>query len=55
VLTGADLVKFAKYNPLPPENDAHFQNSWNFVMATKENEMVIDSTEEKISVKEGVL
>ena len=55
VLTGADLVKFAKYNPLPAENDAHFQNSWNFVMATKENEMVIDSTEEKISVKEGVL
>jgi hypothetical protein len=55
VLTGADLVKFAKYNPLPAENDTHFQNSWNFVMATKENEMVIDSTEEKISVKEGVL
>jgi hypothetical protein len=55
VLTGADLVKFAKYNPLPAENDAHFQNSWNFVMATKENEIVIDSTEEKISVKEGVL
>jgi hypothetical protein len=55
VLTGADLVKFAKYNPLPAENDAHFQNSWDFVMATKENEMVIDSTEEKISVKEGAL
>lgn len=36
VLTGADLVKFAKYNPVPEENESHFQTSWNFVLATKE-------------------
>jgi len=35
VLTGADLVKFAKYNPEPSENDILFQNSWEFVEATK--------------------
>jgi hypothetical protein len=35
VLKGADLVKFAKYNPDPSENEAHFQNSWDFVMTTK--------------------
>jgi hypothetical protein len=52
VLMGADLVKFAKYNPLPDENESHFQNSWNFVFATKENEIVAGSVEEKISVQE---
>lgn len=36
ILTGADLVKFAKHNPDPAENETHFQNSWNFVQATKE-------------------
>lgn len=35
VLTGADLVKFAKYSPVPEENDTHYQSSWDFVMATK--------------------
>ena len=53
VLTGADLVKFAKYNPVPAENESHFQNSWNFVLATKENEPDTNSAEEKISVQEG--
>jgi hypothetical protein len=55
VLTGADLVKFAKYNPTPEENESHFQNSWNFVLATKENELVNDTTGEKISAEEAVL
>lgn len=36
VLTGADLVKFAKYKPMSDENETHFQNSWNFVDSTKE-------------------
>jgi hypothetical protein len=36
VLTSADLVKFAKYNPEPSENELVFQESWNFVLATKE-------------------
>jgi hypothetical protein len=53
VLNGADLVKFAKYNPMSVENESHFQNSWNFVMSTKENAMVVDSVEEKTSMKEG--
>ncbi len=35
ILTGADLVKFAKYNPEPSENESHFQESWDFVQATK--------------------
>jgi hypothetical protein len=53
VLTGADLVKFAKYNPVPVENESHFQNSWNFVLATRENEMVTGSVEDKVREKEG--
>jgi hypothetical protein len=55
VLTGADLVKFAKHNPVASENESHFQNSWNFVISTKENETDADLVEEKISVKEGNL
>ncbi|HKK41858.1 MAG TPA: hypothetical protein VJ963_05560 [Bacteroidales bacterium] len=35
VLTGADLVKFAKHKPEPSENDSHFQQAWDFVDATK--------------------
>jgi hypothetical protein len=35
VLTAADLVKFAKYVPLPEENENHFTDSWAFVDATK--------------------
>ena len=53
VLYGADLVKFAKYNPVPEENETHYQNSWNFVLATKEDEMVANRVEEKVIVKEG--
>jgi hypothetical protein len=52
VLTGADLVKFAKYNPVPSENELHFQNSWNFVLATKENELITSQDVEKNSVQE---
>jgi hypothetical protein len=54
VLTGADLVKFAKYKPVASENESHFQHSWNFVLETKENEMVTGSVEEKASGKEVV-
>jgi hypothetical protein len=35
VLTGADLVKFAKYNPEPSENEVQFKFAWEFVEATK--------------------
>jgi hypothetical protein len=53
VLTGADLVKFAKYNPLASENELHFQTSWNFVLTTKEEEMGTESVGEKTGEKEG--
>ena len=52
ILTGADLVKFAKYNPEPSENESHFQNSWDFVLITKENEVIIDSVNEKEKARE---
>jgi hypothetical protein len=55
VLTGADLVKFAKYNPVASDNESHFQNSWNFVLATKENEIETGSVEEKASGKEVIV
>jgi hypothetical protein len=35
VLSGADLVKFAKYKPLQDENEMHFEKSWDFVQKTK--------------------
>lgn len=35
VLAGADMVKFAKYNPEPTENESYFQDAWNFVAETK--------------------
>jgi len=38
VLKGADLVKFAKYKPLPDENEACWENSWTFVSETMEKE-----------------
>jgi hypothetical protein len=50
VLTGADLVKFAKYRPEPYENDVCFTDSWNFVAATKapeEYDEKSDTTEEQ--------
>ena len=53
VLTGADLVKFAKYSPVASENETHFQTSWNFVLTTKEDEPVVEPVEEKRSDKEG--
>ena len=53
VLTGADLVKFAKYNPVASENESHFQTSWNFVLVTKEDEIVAEPVEEKRSDMDG--
>jgi hypothetical protein len=40
ILTGADLVKFAKHKPEIGEHDLHFQNSWDFVKVTKEDELM---------------
>jgi hypothetical protein len=55
ILLGADLVKFAKYNPEPSENELHFQNSWDFVLATRENEVITDAVVEKGKTGEGSL
>ncbi len=35
MLQQADLVKFAKADPLPDENDMHLENAFKFVMSTK--------------------
>jgi hypothetical protein len=53
ILTGADLVKFAKYNPEPAENDLHFQNSWSFVQATRQEEFPVEEIQEKTKSGEG--
>jgi len=53
ILTGGRSGKFANTIPCRQKMNHHFQNSWNFVQATKENEMTTDSVEENISVKEG--
>jgi len=54
VLTGGDLVKFAKYQPEPTENELHYDYAWDFVKST----MIISiPQEEEVKadiVKEGV-
>jgi hypothetical protein len=40
ILTGADLVKFAKYNPEASENELHFDLAGEFVKGTKIEEAV---------------
>ena len=45
VLTGADLVKFAKFNPEPSDNELQFNYAWDFVAATK---LVTDLSENKV-------
>jgi len=47
VLTGGDLVKFAKYNPEAAENETHFQSSWDFVEATMEREAVSETADKQ--------
>ena len=46
VLNGADLVKFAKYKPVPEENDDHFSNAWRFVENTRAAEEIPSSANE---------
>ena len=55
VLTGADLVKFAKYNPEPSENELNFEYAWEFVKFTKmEHDLssgdIIDNTTTEESI-----
>lgn len=55
ILTGADLVKFAKHKPEPTENESHFQSSWDFVLATKLEEAIPEKSVEKEKSVEGIL
>lgn len=47
ILTNADLVKFAKYTPEPSEHESIYQDSWNFVVVTKEEPAIDDKAELK--------
>jgi hypothetical protein len=51
VLTGADLVKFAKYKPAPAENESAFSDSYNFVLVTKVTELIEEKS--NINDKQG--
>jgi hypothetical protein len=53
VLTGADLVKFAKYNPVASENEAHFQTSWDFITSTMVHDLEAAPAEQKLIEKEA--
>ena len=45
ILEKADMVKFAKYNPVPADNENCFQEAWSFVDNTKHvaNETVVSN------------
>lgn len=53
VLTGADLVKFAKYKPEPDENELCFASSWDFVTTTKEEEVYDNNNGNKKEAEGG--
>lgn len=53
VLTGADLVKFAKYNPDGSENDLHYDYTWDFVSLTRAVEQPVKEGDVKQEKKEG--
>lgn len=55
VLTGADLVKFAKYWPEPSENELHFDYTWEFVSNTMIEETLPADKEEVKPKDEEVL
>jgi hypothetical protein len=55
VLTNADLVKFAKYKPLPDENELNFQKSWDFVQITKASDEAINPPDGSEKVKEVIV
>ena len=53
LLSGADMVKFAKYSPEPTENESFYEDAWNFVSATKLQEHVADDSKVDLSEKGG--
>jgi hypothetical protein len=50
ILILADFVKFAKYNPLPDENELSLMNAYLFVNHTKKEELPAEETEKNGSV-----
>jgi len=48
LLTMSDLAKFAKYKPLPNENDLSLKNTYHFVEQTKLEEKTPDEVEQKV-------
>ncbi|MCJ7449608.1 MAG: hypothetical protein MUO72_18180 [Bacteroidales bacterium] len=52
VLTGSDLVKFARYKPEPSENELHFEDSWEFVLTTKKQDEITEPVNKKDTEKE---
>jgi hypothetical protein len=53
ILRSADLVKFAKYNPEPSENELHYRNSWEFINNTKVEEINLTTSDVNDRVKEA--
>jgi hypothetical protein len=55
VLTGADLVKFAKYKPEPVENEKYFDDAWQFVDTTRLREEATgeNSSRDNMEVKQS--
>ncbi len=52
ILQLADFVKFAKYNPLPEENEMSLMNSYLFVNQTKKEEKpVIENEDNELNLK----
>ncbi|MDR1632030.1 MAG: hypothetical protein LBR97_04005 [Dysgonamonadaceae bacterium] len=47
ILILADFVKFAKYNPLPDENELSLMNAYLFVNHTKKEESAVEENEKK--------
>jgi hypothetical protein len=48
ILSLADFVKFAKYQPLPDENELSLMNAYLFVNGTKKEELPVTVNEEEI-------
>jgi len=54
VLTGADLVKFAKFKPEPSENELQFNYAWEFVEKTKQVPEIAEKLVESTSKQEQI-
>jgi hypothetical protein len=55
ILSLADLVKFAKYNPLPDDNNLTLMNAYFFVNQTKKEEFKVPEKPAEVEVKPEVV